>query len=105
MELVGIAAINQPNQEGIVNLWNVQNRLSIIIESGYIHPDRMNQINNSIKGNCSSKDSDSDPGWAAPVKEERKEFLNKSQKERKKIYKGKTDPLSHTKSGKMPARP
>ena len=82
----------------------VLDRPSIEAESGNIHPDRINQVNNTISGSCSSQNNDFESGQASTVREETREFLRKSQQERKELRR-KPDPLTRIRSGKIPAKP
>jgi len=100
-----MSVTDEPNKEGITTPRDIQDCSSIDFESGHIHPDRIFQVDNTIIDNCTLEHSDSELGRASRVIRETKEFISKSQKERKKAFKRKADPLLHTRSGKIPAKP
>jgi len=100
-ELLGTLATDQPDKEEVTIPQDIPDCLSISVESGYDHPDRKGQVDNTTNGNGSARNSDSDSGRASRVIKETKEFLRKSQKERKKL-RGKPDPFARTRSGQIP---
>jgi len=64
----------------------------------------MNRIDSTINGNCSSKNCDSELDRAEEVLKETEEFPKYSKKQRKE-FKRKSDPLTRTRSGKIPVKP
>jgi len=76
----------------------------IDLESGYIHSQRISQIDNTTQGICSLELSGSDPDRTLQVIKETDEFIKDSRKERK-TSKKKPALLSRTRSGKIPAKP
>jgi len=104
-ELVGTSVTDQPNKEGITTPQDIQECSNINIELGYIHPDRITQVDNTTNGNCSLEHSGSESGRASRIIKEAKEFISQSQKEQRRTFKGKADPLSCTRSGIISAKP
>jgi len=66
-ELVGMLVTDQPDKEEVTIPQDIPDCLSIGVESGYIHPDRKGQVDNTTNGNGSEKNSDSDSGRASRV--------------------------------------
>ena len=73
-------------------------------ESDCIHPDRISQVGNTLENNDNLRDSDSELGQASRVLKSGEEFFTNSKKQRKEFRK-KFDPLTHTRSGKIPVKP
>jgi len=73
-------------------------------ESSYIHPDRISQVHSMIHDISDLLLSSSSPDQHAQFIEQTEQFIQKSRKDRKQ-FKRKIDPLSHTRSGKILAKP
>jgi len=103
-ELVGTPVTNQPNKLEVTAPQDISDCLSIEVESEYIHPDRMNRIGNTVCGNCSVNNSDSESGRAVQMIRKTQESICKSRKERKAL-KQKPCVLSRTRLGKVQVKP
>jgi len=95
-ESVGTSVDDQLDTKAITTSPDIEDRLNINSEGSRIHPDRISQVDNTINYNYKFEHSDSELGWATGIVKETKEFVSQSQKERKKIFQRKPDPLSRT---------
>jgi len=74
------------------------------VASGYIHPERTNQVDKRNNDNLEVGDSDLELDQASLITQSANRFINNSRKERKALER-KPCVLSRTRSGKVPTRP
>jgi len=85
--IVNPTVINRLSKEVSAKPRDLQKDSSIDSSSGYIHPDRISRVHNTIQGNNNSEPSGSDQDQTLRLKETTEKFISDSWKERKAVTK------------------
>ena len=98
-------AANQFRKEKSVAPRDIQEDLRTDNGLDYIHDDRISQIDNRILSNCHWEISDSNSGGGSRIIKDTEKSIGDSRKAKEALKKKKSDSLSRTRSGQIPAKP
>jgi len=95
---------NYLSEKEAIELQDLSGRQIPEVSSGYIHPDRINQVDIQNSDNIEVEDSELELDQATSIIQSANRFINNSRKERK-AFKPKPCVLSRMRSGKIPIKP